>query len=144
LRSPATLTAVSQGDYAGAKPLFERAIAIGEKALGKDHPTIAIRLNNLALLLSAQGDYAGAKPLYERALGIGEKTLGPNHPDLATRLNNLARLLSNHLGDHHQALRLITRCVNIFERTLPADHEHLRSSKQFMVHLEQLCRQGGP
>ena len=28
----------SQGDYAGAKPLYERSLAIREKALGAEHP----------------------------------------------------------------------------------------------------------
>ncbi|MCP4937229.1 MAG: tetratricopeptide repeat protein, partial [bacterium] len=37
----------AQGDYDGAKPYLERALAIFEKLLGSDHPyTIAVR-NNL-------------------------------------------------------------------------------------------------
>ena len=100
-----------QGDPASAKPLYERAIAIGEKTLGPEHPELAKWLNNFAGLLRAQvrsrcaiepritalfrpqGDLASAKPLYERAIAIGEKTLGPEHPDLAISLNNLAGLL---------------------------------------------------
>ena len=49
-----TLTAVPQGDYAGAKPLYERAIEIGEKTLRPNHPDLATRLNNLAELLESQ------------------------------------------------------------------------------------------
>ena len=78
------------GAYASARPLFERALAIREKALGPDHPDTAASLNNLAVLLQAQGDLAAARPLYERALAICEKALGPDHPDTATSLNNLA------------------------------------------------------
>mmetsp|Transcript_4240 Transcript_4240/g.13993 ORF Transcript_4240/g.13993 Transcript_4240/m.13993 type:complete len:96 (+) Transcript_4240:346-633(+) len=92
------LTVVLQGDYAGAKPLYERAIEIGEKTLGPNHPNLAIRLNNLAGLLEAQGLYTQAKPLYERAIEIDEKALGPDHPDLATALNNLAELLRAQVG----------------------------------------------
>ena len=54
----------SEGDYAAAKPLYERALAIIEKALGADHPNTSTNLNNLAYLLAAQGDYAAAEPLY--------------------------------------------------------------------------------
>jgi tetratricopeptide (TPR) repeat protein len=79
--------------YAGARPLYERALAIREKALGPEHPDTATSLNNLALLLLAQGDLAAARPLYERALAIREKVLGPDHPYTATGLNNLAGLL---------------------------------------------------
>ena len=40
-----------QGDLAAARPLFERALAIREKALGPEHPDTAGSLNNLACLL---------------------------------------------------------------------------------------------
>ena len=45
---------VPQGKYAEAKPLFERSLEIGKKALGEDHPAVASSLNNLAALLIAQ------------------------------------------------------------------------------------------
>ena len=67
----------SQGDYAAARPLFERALAIREKALGPEHPDTATSLATLAILLQAQGDYAAARPLFERALAVREKVLGP-------------------------------------------------------------------
>ena len=79
--------------YAQARPLYERALAIREKALGPEHTITANSLNGLGLLLWDQGDFAGARPLYERALAIREKALGPEHPDTATSLNNLAYLL---------------------------------------------------
>ena len=41
---------------------MERALAIDENALGPDHPTVGIRLNNLGQLLQAVGDYEGARP----------------------------------------------------------------------------------
>jgi len=43
-----------QGKYNQAKPLYERAVEIGEKTLGPNHPDVATGLNNLALLLKAQ------------------------------------------------------------------------------------------
>src|ERR1035438_5116882 len=70
--------------YAEAQPLFERALAIYETALGRDHRDVATSLNNLAELYRAQGRYAEAQPLYERALAVSEKALGLNHPDVAT------------------------------------------------------------
>jgi len=82
----------SQGDYAGARPLYERSLAIREKALGADHPDTAASLNNLGLLLQSQGDYAAARPLYERSLAIMEKALGADHPDTKIVRGNLERL----------------------------------------------------
>ena len=43
----------AQGKYAEAEPLYKRALAIDEKALGSDHLDVATDLNNLALLYKA-------------------------------------------------------------------------------------------
>jgi len=40
----------SQDQYAKAEPLYNRALAIREKALGPEHPDVATSLNNLAML----------------------------------------------------------------------------------------------
>ena len=60
----------------GAEPLYKRALAIYEKALGPDHPSVAESLNSLAGFYHAQGSYAEAETLYRRALAIFEKGLG--------------------------------------------------------------------
>ncbi len=39
-----------QGKYTEAEPLYQRALAIWEKALGPEHPNVATSLNNLASL----------------------------------------------------------------------------------------------
>ena len=75
-----------RGHYAAARPHFERALAIREKALGPEHPDTALSLNNLAVLLYSQGDTATARPYYARALAIREKALGPDHPDVRAGL----------------------------------------------------------
>ena len=80
----------NQGRSSEAIPLALRALTIREKALGPDHPDVAMSLNNLAELYRAQGRYADAEPLHKRALTIREKALGPNHPDVALSLSNLA------------------------------------------------------
>jgi tetratricopeptide (TPR) repeat protein len=56
-----------QGRQADAEPLYKRALAIRERALGPDHPDVAQSLNHLADLYSAQGRHAEAEPLYKRA-----------------------------------------------------------------------------
>ncbi|CAN0583074.1 unnamed protein product, partial [Laminaria digitata] len=44
----------AQGNYAEAGPLYKRSLAIYEKALGPEHPSVARSLNNLAVLFRAQ------------------------------------------------------------------------------------------
>ena len=82
---------------AQARPLAERALAITEAAHGPDHPHVAIRLSNLALVLRDLGDPAAARPLAERALAIVEAAHGPDHPDIAVRLSNLAEIGRAHV-----------------------------------------------
>ena len=79
-------------DRREAEPLHKRALAIQEKALGPDHPDLAINMNNLAALYTNQGRYGEAEPLFKRVLEIDEQALGPEHPDVATDLSNLAVL----------------------------------------------------
>ena len=79
------------GRYAEAEPLYQRAIAIGEKTLGPEHPDLATRLNNLARLYRATGRYAEAEPLYQRAIAIFEASHRPGHPNIATVRANYAR-----------------------------------------------------
>jgi hypothetical protein len=65
---------------------------INEQSLYKDHPKVAIQLNNLAGLLAAMNRLVEAEPLMRRALGIIEKSLGPNHPSTQAVRSNLERL----------------------------------------------------
>jgi tetratricopeptide (TPR) repeat protein len=74
-----------QGKYAEAEPLYQRALAILEEALGPHHPHLATSLNNLALLYRAGGKYGEAEPLYRRALAIRQKSAGAATPKRATR-----------------------------------------------------------
>ena len=104
-----------------ARPLAERALAIAEAAYGPDHPDVATRLNNLALILRDLGDPAAARPLAERALAIAEAAHGPDHPDVATGLNNLALILQD-LGDPAAARPLAERALAIDEAAYGPDH----------------------
>ena len=59
--------------YPEAKPLYQRALAIREKALGPEHPDMATSLNNLALLYNNQGRYADANPSTSGPWRFGRK-----------------------------------------------------------------------
>jgi len=111
----------NQGLYAKAEPLYQRALAIYEKALGPEHPDTATSLNNLAGLYASQGLYAKAEPLYQRALAIDEKALGPEHPDTAIDLNNLAALYDSQ-GLYAKAEPLYQRALAIREKVLGPEH----------------------
>jgi tetratricopeptide (TPR) repeat protein len=104
-----------------ALTLFERALTINETTYGPNHPTVAIRLSNLAWSLRDQGHPDQAQPLYERALAIYETTYGPEHPHVATTLNNLAMTLRAQ-GHPDQAQPLLERALAITETAYGPDH----------------------
>jgi len=106
------------GDLAGAKACYERALGIWERALGPEHPHVAIAVNNLGLVLQALGDLAGAKACYERALRIDEAAFGPDHPNVARDVNNLGRVL--------QALGDLAGALGILRQRLPPGHPYIR------------------
>src|SRR5262249_21521930 len=113
--------------HADAEPLYKRSLAIREKALGPDHPSVATALNNLASLYDGQGRYTEAEPLHKRSLAIREKALGPNHPAVATFLNNLAGLFREQ-GRYAEAEPLQKRSLAIRENALGAEHPDVAQS----------------
>jgi tetratricopeptide (TPR) repeat protein len=125
-----------RGRYAEAQPLYERALAICEKALGPDHPDVTTSLNNLAALYDSQGRYGEAQPLFERALAIREKALGRDHPDVATSLNNLAAL-HRAQGRYGEAQPLFERALAIWEKALGPDHPDVAQSLNNLAELHR-------
>ncbi len=124
------------GDLAGARPFYERALAIDEKVYGPDHPEVATDVNNLGSLLQDQGDLAGARPFFERALAIRERVLGPEHPDTAQSLNNLGYLLHAQ-GNLAGARPLYERALAIRERVLGPEHPDTAASLNNLAGLLQ-------
>ncbi|MCH7807903.1 MAG: tetratricopeptide repeat protein, partial [Planctomycetes bacterium] len=60
----------TQGEYAQAEPLYKRALAIREKALGPHHPDVGGSLGNLAALYRATKRDDEAEALEKRAARI--------------------------------------------------------------------------
>ncbi len=60
----------TQGKYAKAEPLYQRAPAIREKALGPEHPDVAQSLENYAALLRQTARVDEAERMEARAEAI--------------------------------------------------------------------------
>ena len=69
----------AQGDYAGAKPYLERALAIRMEVLGEGHLDTAQSFWWMGSLINKR-EMAAANPDYERALAIFETRSGRNTP----------------------------------------------------------------
>jgi tetratricopeptide (TPR) repeat protein len=113
-------TQESQGRYAEAGTLYQRALAIRETAHGGEDPRVAATpslvgpLSSLALLYRRLGRLAEAESLARRALAVREQASGPDHPALAAPLNLLASIL---LRDRRyaEAEPLLRRAGAIYE-----------------------------
>jgi tetratricopeptide (TPR) repeat protein len=123
-----------QGDFVGAKPLFERVLAIREKALGLEHPETAVSLNNLASILYIQRDFARSTSCHERALAIREKALGLEHPETALSLLSLGILLHTQ-GDFVGAKPLFERALAVQEKVLGLEHPETARVLHALGHL---------
>ena len=63
----------AQGKYAEAEPLYQRSLTIVEKALGPEHPLVALSLQNYAALLRETNREAEAEKMEARAQAIRAK-----------------------------------------------------------------------
>jgi tetratricopeptide (TPR) repeat protein len=64
---------LAQGKYTEAEPLYQRALAIVEKALGPEHSDVATVLENYAALLHKLNRDAEADKMEARAQAIRAK-----------------------------------------------------------------------
>jgi CHAT domain-containing protein/tetratricopeptide (TPR) repeat protein len=110
-----------QGKYKEAVNIAEKALALGERVLGREHSETLRSLNNLATLYDSQGRYPEAEPLLKRALEIRERVLGKEHPHTLISLNNLAHLYQAQ-GRYPEAEPLYKRALEIKERVLGKEH----------------------
>ena len=85
--------------YAEARPLYERALAIREKALGPEHPDAAASLNNLAGLLEAQGDLRGGAAALRARAGDPREGARPRASRHGARASTTSPLLLQAQGD---------------------------------------------
>jgi DNA-binding SARP family transcriptional activator len=108
------------GAYGEAEQVFRESISVAESALGAEHPIVATRQNNLALLLSTIGRYSEAEPLLRQIITRGEKSLGRHHIEVAMRLNNLGRLLSD-TKRYGEAEPLYREAIAIADRQIGSD-----------------------
>jgi CHAT domain-containing protein/tetratricopeptide (TPR) repeat protein len=108
----------SLGDLGGARPLYERALALTEAALGLDHPDTGVLAINFAALLQQAGELDAARALYERGVAIAEASGDPLRHAVA--LDRLAFLLQEQ-GDLTEARRR---------------YEHALALKESVPHLE--------
>jgi tetratricopeptide (TPR) repeat protein/outer membrane biosynthesis protein TonB len=80
------------GNYQEAEAFFGKALVVGERALGPDHPALLPALTGLGAARMSRGASAEADSTLARALTICESRIGADEPELVILLNDLVRL----------------------------------------------------
>jgi tetratricopeptide (TPR) repeat protein len=122
--------------YSRAEVLYRRAVAIGEKSFGPDHPHVAAYLNNLARILHATNRLQEAEALYRRAVEINSKSYGSDHPEVASGFDNLAQLL-NDANRLEEAEPLMRRTLEIDKENYGLDHPDIARDLNNLARLLQ-------
>jgi eukaryotic-like serine/threonine-protein kinase len=84
---------VGEQQWALAKQTYERALQVDRRVLGDDHPRVAERLNNLAVVAQHVGDLKLAETLFRDAIRRYERTDGDQHPETGVARGNYGLLL---------------------------------------------------
>ena len=108
------------GNDAEAEVFFRKALEIGDRTVGPDHPDMILLLNDLTRIYLKQSAYASAEPLLLRLLEM-KRSKGEDHPEVATVMASLATVRQA-LGRHESAEQLWRRVLEIRERTLAPNH----------------------
>ncbi|MFL5355066.1 tetratricopeptide repeat protein [Archangium sp.] len=117
----------AMGKYEEARSLYERALALRQKALGPEHAVVANSLNSLGTVLAAMGKYAEARDSYERALVIRRKALGPDNPLVANSYNYLGTAFDA-MGKYEEALAEYEHALAIRKNVLGNEHPDVASA----------------
>jgi eukaryotic-like serine/threonine-protein kinase len=121
-----TMGTVNQalGLFDPAAKLLGDALAVRERELGPNDPSVAETLHALGSTAGDKGDFDAADSYYRRALAIRERVLGREHSDVAETLSGLAALRFRQ-GRNAEAESLYTRVLNINTRSSnPNDRRH--------------------
>ncbi len=100
-------------------PLLERALAIREKALGKDHPSLIPLLERLSDLALQKAGAGRARPYLERVVAIREKSPGAGSAELLDSLENLVPIVQQQ-KDWKSTRALLERIVTFRRRMVAA------------------------
>ncbi|UQA55381.1 CHAT domain-containing tetratricopeptide repeat protein [Polyangium aurulentum] len=139
------------GKFAEARPLYERAIALREKASGKtDRGTIKMLYGLASLELAAKNDKR-AEEILLLTIERMEAAYGKDNADIHTPLEDLADLYAGQ-RDFARAVPVAERRIAVLEKALGKDndmvmnavnalvilHEKNRDYKRALLHLERI------
>ncbi|MFT5351382.1 MAG: TonB family protein [Gammaproteobacteria bacterium] len=118
--------AYSQGDYARAAELAQKAVDLVKKELGPEHEKTAIMEINLAHALVVIRKTAEAEPIINSARKVIEKLHGADHISLVTVHEDLAKIYASKKELEKSRLEL-SKAIAIIAKTRGADDPEIAS-----------------
>src|SRR5262249_15281809 len=112
----------SIGEVVEAEPVLERAVALQQKLLSPDDPSLGFSVGALGSLRVQQGRFDEAIGLQQRSVAILTKAYGPNHPGVALALHKLGSTY-HRSGDPTTALVYYQKALDVRLQVFGADHE---------------------
>jgi eukaryotic-like serine/threonine-protein kinase len=112
------------GDHEGGLALLRQSLALYEKVLGPDHPSVGRTLNRIGNAYWEMKRYDQALAPYQRALEHARRTLGPRHPTVAVRLGNIALIFETQ-GRYEESFATQLEALSIEKAALGPDHPRL-------------------
>jgi tetratricopeptide (TPR) repeat protein len=109
------LALLQAGDYVGAAPLLQLAVATIDAAKGPNDPEVVFALNNVGAVLFAKGDLVAAEAAFRRGLAIRQASLGANDVRTANSMTNVASVLLAK-NDDTAAEPLLAAAQDVFAR----------------------------
>jgi tetratricopeptide (TPR) repeat protein/nucleoside phosphorylase len=124
---------VKEENLPEARALAERALELGQRVLGTEHPRLGPLWSTKGVVLLQQEEPEQARVCLARALAYSEAEFSSPHPKIAQDLNNLAKALDA-LGEHEEARACFERALEMLESIYGPRHPDLASV---------LCNLGG-
>lgn len=117
-----------------AEALFQRALAINEKAFGRQHPFVVLTLQNLSVIYASQHKFSEAHKAARESLEVSLQLFGIYHPRIGSTCRTLATVYALQ-GKYDEAERFAERSITIFESTLGERHPETVQSLEMMMRL---------
>lgn len=125
--------------YLEARKAFEEALAIREKALGGDHPTVADTLENLANTLSALGQAASASRMLDQAIAILRRAPAWQPAVIAEALDRRAAFESKQ-ARYEAARTTLSEAISERGRVYGLDHPMVASERAELARVDFALR----
>ena len=112
---------IKRAQFAEAKGLFERAMAIATAFYGETHPQVSSIANNLGRVHRLLGNVDEAKQHFERSMQIDQQTYGESDPRMAAVFNNYGVILQES-GDAEGARQQFEWALEMYKQHYREDH----------------------